>query len=139
MSAVLRGADLTSQGDWVLSVNASHLVTGAGSNFPAQFESLAGVTTLTITNAPGNWSLKARCVGGHGHGGVAIHVKRTSAGTGSGTINGGTAYVELGANDAELFTGSEARSGISLQFRLTGLSPDVPPAAYFSSIVFTVQ
>lgn len=139
LTGLTRGADITSNGDWVESISAAHLVSGAGSDLQPQFESVAGVTSLTISNAPGAWTLGVRRAGGGGHGDVTVYVKRTSGGTGSGSISGGSAYMELTSSNAELFSGTEARSGISLQFKLTGLSRGVSPATYFSSIIFTVQ
>lgn len=132
-----QAADLTSSGDWVETITAANLVSGAGSDLQAQFESISGVSTLTISIAPGAWSLRVRVSGGHGD--VTVHVKRTSAGSGSGSISGGTAYLALTGSDTELFSGSEDRSSVSLQFKLTGLSQNVSPATYLSSIIFTVQ
>lgn len=135
----ISGADLTAIGSWVLTVNGSHLTSGAGSDLPTQFESIAGVTSLNISNALGAWTLRTRLGGIGGHGDVSIFVRRVSAGSGAGGIAGGNGYVEITATDTELFTGSEARSGISLQFKLTGLSDHVAPATYLSSVIFSVQ
>ena len=139
LSGASQSADLTSGGDWVASVTAANLVSGAGSDLQAQFESVSGVTTLTITNVSGAWSLRARRSGSQWHGDVTAYVKRTSDGSGSGSISGGTAYVALASTDTEIFSGSGARGSISLQFKLTGLSKTVSPATYLSSIIFTVQ
>jgi hypothetical protein len=132
-------ADLTSTGDWIESVNASNLVSGAGSGFPGAFQSVSGTTVLSVGNAPGNWRVKARRSPGNWNGNLTIWVKRTSDGSGSGTIAGGEAFVEVGATDVEIFSGTEARSNISLQFKLTGLTCDASPDTYTSSIIFTVQ
>lgn len=135
----IQSADLTSSGDWVASVSAANLAAGAGSDLQTQFESISGVTTLTISNAPGEWSLRARRNGTQWNSAVAVFVKRTSAGSGAGSITGGGGYVEVTATDSEIFTGSGPRSGVSLQFKLTGLSKKVSPSTYLSSIIFTVQ
>lgn len=136
---LVHGADLTSMGDWVESITAANLVSGAGSDLQSQFESVSGVTSLTISNAPGAWKLQARLGGSGGHGDVTILVKRSSGGSGLGSISGGTAYMALSGSDAELFSGTEDRGNISLQFKLTGLSRSVSPATYLSSIIFTIQ
>ena len=132
-------ADLVSSGDWTATITASNLVSGAGSNLQSQVQSLAGVTTLTISNAPGSWTLRVRRTGSPWSGAVALFVKRTSAGSGSGSISGGDSFVEVTGTDVEIFNGSEARSNVALQFKLTGLSVGVSPASYLASIVFTVQ
>ena len=139
LSGAGHSADLTSSGDWVLGVNATNLVARAGSDLQAKFESASGVTTLTISNATGAWSLRARRSGGQWNGAVAMQVKRTSDGSGSGSNTGGNAYVDVSGTDSEIFSGSGNRSGISLQFKLTGLTTKVAPATYLSSVIFTVQ
>jgi hypothetical protein len=136
---VASAADLSSTGDWTENVNASHLTAGAGSNLPAAFQSVSGTTVLSIANAPGNWRVKARRGSGNWNGNLILWVKRTSDGSGSGTISGGDTFVELGATDAEIFSGTEARGNISLQYKLTGLTSGVAPDAYTSSIIFTIQ
>ena len=139
LAGTSRSADLSSSGDWVTGATASNLISGAGSDFQGQFESLAGVTTLTIFNAPGAWSLRARRGGSQWSGDVKVLVRRASGGSGIGSVSGGTGYVELTTTDAEIFSGSGARSGISLQFKLAGVSKRVSPATYLSTILFTVQ
>ena len=139
LSGSVRSADITTIGDWVTTVTAANLVAGAGSDLQAQFESISGVTTLTIFNTAEAWSLRARRSGNQWDGAVTVYVKRTSNGSGSGNISGGNAYVELTGTDGEIFSGSGNRSAISLQFKLTGLSKTVSPATYLSSIIFTVQ
>ena len=139
LSSTDHAADLVSNGDWAETITASNLVSGAGSNPQSQLQSMAGVTALTISNAPGSWTLRARRSGGPWSGAVSLFVKRTSAGSGSGSIAGGDSFVEVTGSDVEIFNGSEARSNVALQFKLTGLSVGVSPASYLSSIVFTVQ
>jgi hypothetical protein len=139
LSDLVHGADLTSSGDWVENITAANLVSGAGSNLQPQFESVSGITSLTINNAPGAWTLRVRLAGSGGHGNVTVYAKRTSGGSGVGTISGGTAYMALTGSDTEFFSGTDNRGNISLQFKLTGLSSSVSPATYFSSILFTVQ
>jgi hypothetical protein len=139
LAGFAQGADLTSNGDWIESITAGHLISGAGSDLQPQFESVPGVTTLMISTAPGAWTLRARLSGNGAHSDVTVYVKRASGGNGSGSISGGTAYMALSGSDAELFSGTGDRSNISLQLKLTGLSRKVSPGTYLSSIIFTVQ
>lgn len=139
LRAASDAADLTSMGDWTETLTASTLASGAGSDLPNQLESIAGVTTLTITNAPGAWSVRARRASSQWNNNFALFVRRTSGGSGSGSISGGEGYVEITGSDAEIFAGSESRSSISLQFKLTGLASNVAADTYLSSIIFTVQ
>lgn len=132
-------ADITVTGGWLETLNATTLTAGAGSDLVGQIESASGISVLTIINAPGNWTLRARKSGSGGHPDVTIHVRRSSSGSGSGGISGGTSFMALTGSDVEIFSGTDDRENISLQFKLSGLSKDIPPATYFSSIIFTVQ
>lgn len=138
LCTVAVAADLTSSGDWFESVTSANLAGGAGSNL-TQPESVAGITTLTIANAPGVWRIKARRSGISWPSGCSIWIKRTSNGSGSGSISGGNAFIELGTTDVEIFNGSQNRNGVSLQFKVTGLSVNHPPGNLSSSIIFTLQ
>src|SRR5688572_16101177 len=91
---VASAADLSSTGDWTENVNASQLVAGAGSGFPNSFQSVSGTTVLSIANATGNWRVKARRSSGPWNGNLILWVKRTSDGSGSGTIAGGETFLE---------------------------------------------
>ncbi len=125
-------------GDWTEVVTAANLLAGAGSDLQDQRESLAGVTTLTITNAPASWTVRARR-GSRRNDNFSLFIRRMSSGRGSGTISGAESYVEITGRDAEVFSGTGDRSAISLQFKLTGLARNVSAATYLSSITFTVQ
>lgn len=131
-------ADLSAIGSWTETVTAADLTGGAGSDL-RPFESVSGTVSLTITNATGTWQLRARRSGTQWDGHLALWVKRSSSGNGSGDISGGDAYIELTGTDTEIFSGSDNRSGVSLQFKLTGLTTGVSPSTYLSSITFTVR
>ena len=136
-----QAADVSFIGSWSHTLTASHLTAGAGSDLQNQTESVAGVTILTVSNAPGDWTLRARLgnTGGNWNDNFALFVRRTSAGSGSGSVSGGETYVEVTSTDTLIFSGSEDRNNISLQFKLTGLANNVAAATYLSSIIFTVQ
>ena len=135
----VHAVDLTSTGDWSDSANASNLVSGAGTDLPDNAESISGVTILSVSNTSGSWRVTARRSSSTWDSHLALYVKRTSAGSGSGSISGGDSYVEITGSDSDVFTGSAARSGISVQYKLTGLAHHIPPATYLSSLTFTVQ
>lgn len=132
-------ADLTALGNWTETLTASNLAAGAGSDLQNQLVSVAGVSTITISDAPGAWVVRARRSSSQWNDSFSLFVKRTSSGSGSGSISGAEAYVEITGSDAEIFSGSESRSSISLQFKLTGLATNVSAATYLSSIIFTVH
>jgi hypothetical protein len=132
-------ADLVASGGWTQRLSAAHLVAGAGSSLPAQIQSFNGLSTLSVLNAPGAWTVRVRRAGAPWPNGVTLLIKRTAAGAGRGRVTGGDAFVEVTGSETALFSGSGPRGNIPLQFKLTGLSAGLSPANYVSSIIFTVQ
>jgi len=135
-----RAADITSIGNWTESIDSIDLIAGAGSDLINLYESATNVTVLTITNVPasGAWQLNARRSDSLWDGDFSIFIKRTSDGTGPGTISGGTAYIELSTFDTQIFTGTDNRSDISVQYELTGMSKTISPNTYITSVIVTV-
>ncbi len=82
--------------------------------------------------------------------GLKIYAKRTGNGSGGGSsilgisdISGGNAtFQELSSSDAYFFEGNNygttPRSGIPIQFQITGVSVLAPVANYSTSIIFTL-
>jgi hypothetical protein len=133
------GADVSSVGNWTETIDANDLIAGAGSNVTSQYESVTGSTTHDIVNtAGGSWRIVARRADSTWHGNLILFVRRTSDGSGPGSILGGTSYVQLSALDTEIFTGTGDRSIIAVQFKLTGMSKDISPNTYSSGIIFTI-
>lgn len=133
------GADVSSVGNWTETIDASDLIAGAGSNVTSQYESVTGSTTLDIVNtAGGSWRIVARRSDGTWHGNLTLFVRRTSDGSGSGSVLSGASYVQLSTLDTEIFTGTGDRTNIAVQLKLTGMSKDVSPNTYSSGIIFTV-
>lgn len=133
------GADVSSTGSWTKTVGAGDLIAGAGSDLRSQYESVSGTTSLDITNtAGGAWRIYARRASGTWDGALRLSMRRSSDGSGSGSIQGGSSYVELSNLDTEVFAGAGNRSGIALQLRLSGMSKSVSPDTYSAGIIFTV-
>lgn len=131
-------ADIVSTGDWTEMIDASDLTAGAGSDLISQYTSATSSTTLTISNTSGSsWRVLARRSDTIWNNGFTLWAKRTSDGAGSGSISGGTVYVELTTLDVEICSGTGDRSNIGLQFKLTGMSKDVSPNTYNSTVIFT--
>lgn len=132
-------ADVSSSGNWTKTIDASDLVAGAGSDLISQHDSDSGIATLTIYNTAGaSWRLFARRSDGVWHERLELFVRRTSDGTGSGSVIDGGNYVTLSTLDTEFFTGSGDRTNIAVQYRLTGMSKTVAPDLYSSGIIFTL-
>ena len=133
-------ADLFSSGDWSETIDASDLIAGAGTDLISQYESATAATLITISNAPetGTWRVNARRLDSTWHNDFALYVRRTSDGSGPGTISGGAAYMELTTVDSEMFSGTKDRSDIAMQYKLSGMSVNVSPETYSSTVILTV-
>jgi hypothetical protein len=134
--------DLSAAGGWNQSVDQSDLVSGPGSELIEVYESTTGGTVVDVSGCTGdsdNWRIDVRRIDDGGwHGDFVLYLKRTSDGDGNGVVWGGLAYVEVTETDTELFSGAGNRSGIDLQYKLTGISTGVSPDDYSQTIIFTV-
>jgi hypothetical protein len=135
-----RGADIVVTGNWSQTVNQADLASGAGSDIRTPIESSSAQATLDIANTlGGSWSVMARKSDLNWPAGVGIAVKRTSDGSGGGSISGGTAYITLTTSDQTLFSGSGDRTGIQLQLETDGLSVSHGADNYSLNIIYTIQ
>lgn len=133
--------DISATGSWSDTIDASDLQAGAGSNLIDTYESVAGATALTISNTTGNgdnWRVDVRRTDTTWHGNFHLYVKRTSDGTGGGSISGGLDYIEITTIDSQFFSGAGDRNSISLRYQLTGMSVSVPPNAYSTTVTYTI-
>jgi hypothetical protein len=133
--------DISATGGWTQTINASNLVSGAGSNLIATYQSATNATTLTISNPTGTggrWLVNVQRTDILWSSNFTLYVQRTSNGTGTGTITGGTSYIIINTTATQFFSGRRARSGINLQYELTGMSINVPPSTYSTTVTFTV-
>jgi len=135
-----RGADIAVTGNWWQTVNQADLISGAGSDIRTPIESSTVQTTLDISNTlGGSWTVVARQSDISWPAGVSLAVKRTTDGSGDGTISGGTTYVTLTPNDQILLSGSGDRAGIQLQLETNGLSVSHGLGNYTLNIIYTLQ
>jgi hypothetical protein len=133
--------DISAVGSWSGTIDAAALQAGAGSNLTDTYESVAGATVLTIFNTASNsdnWRVDVRRTDAAWHSNFHLYVKRTSDGTGSGSISGGSSYLEIPTIDSQFFSGAGNRDGINLRYILTGMSVSASPNVYGSTVIFTV-
>ena len=133
--------DVYATGGWKLTINSSCLAGGAGSGLIESFESSLDASMINITGTSGSadaWRVRVRKSEALRLHGVALYVKRTGDGTGSGTISGGTSYTAVETSDVDFFDGCGDRTGITIQYKVSGISINVPPGIYSTTITFTV-
>ena len=126
-------------GKWQENLRANDLSGGAGTDFISPFESAVNEVDITIskTSTPtAPWKLEVRRVDTNWSPDLVLYVKRTSDGTGTGTISDGTSYQEVTTTDTLFFSGTGELSKIELQFRLEGVSAGVITADDYTTEVF---
>jgi hypothetical protein len=139
LASAVNAATLTSSGGYTDTIDASDLVAGAGSALNSTYSSASNATRLDVTGTGGGaYTVTVRMAPGTWDGSFSLSVRRTTNGTGTGTITGGTTYIQLTTVDQVLFTGTGNRSNVRVQYQLTGMSVAVPPATYSSSVIFTI-
>lgn len=136
----IQAIDIVIAGDWLLIVDASDLQSGAGSDLIDTYESIADAVSISIsgtTGASDNWRVDVKKVDTNWDSSFYLYVKRTSDGTG-GSVSGGTAYQEITNVDQSFFSGSDDVSGINIQLKLSGVSVQIPPDSYMTTVYYTV-
>jgi hypothetical protein len=141
--ARLGATDITTTMTWSVTLSASDLSGGAGTNVPSILTSSSSVTQISLANTLSSvlYHVYAHVQAVTWPAGSTLWVRRTSDGTallGLSTISGGTNYIALSTVDQEIFVGLLDRSGIAMQYKIDGLSLAVAPATYSVNVVYTV-
>jgi hypothetical protein len=130
--------DITVTGSWFLTIDASDLQAGAGSDLNDKYTSANDAVHIDISNTSGNWRVDVRRADSNWHSDFILKVKRNSDGTGSGTISGGTTEVTVPQTDQEFFTGSSDRDDVHVELTLENVSVQIPPDNYTTTVYYTV-
>lgn len=138
-SGICWAISITVTGSWSETIDESDLQGGAGSDLIDTYESAANAGIIDISATIGDWGLDVKKVDTNWHGDFHLYAKRTSDGTGSGSISGGDTYQEVTNTDASFFSGNDDRSNVDIQLQLTGVSIQVPPDIYTTTVYYTVS
>jgi hypothetical protein len=134
-----QAADITITGSWSRVIGAGDLTGGPGSNLTATYSSAANQVIMGVTSGAGmNWRVDVRRIDTIWHANFVLSIRRTSNGGGTGTIAGGTIYLQITTTSQTFVTGSGSRTGVALQERLGGVSVSIPAATYTTTIQYTV-
>ena len=134
----LEAIDISLQGDWSTTLGALDLEAGAGSELTGVHQSDTDHAVISIAGATGPWRVDARKSDLTWDSALQLAVRRTSDGTGSGSISGGTSYLDVSAFDATLFSGDADRDGVDLQIRLSGVSAALGASSFSTTLTYTV-
>ncbi len=126
-------------GSIAMTVDESDLQGGAGSDLIDTYQSASDLIRIKISQTSGlRWIVYVRKLDINWHNDLHVFLRRTTDGSGPGTIRDGTSYMELTDVDQQFFRGQRNRNNVRAQAQLTGVSVDIPPDTYSTTIYYTV-
>ena len=135
----IRTQDIIVTGSWTLTIDASDLQAGAGSDLIDTYESASDQIDITLyVQGANQWRVDVRKSDSNWHSDFQSSVRRTSDGSGPGSISGGTSYQVVTDTDQSFFNGHKDRQGIKVQLELSGVSVQIPPDTYSTTVYYTV-
>ena len=132
--------DVDINGAWSVTIDSSDLVAGAGSILKKIYESPADQVLVDILNTMGGgdtWRIDVKKSDISWNSDILVYARRTSSGSG-GTVTGGETYQEITNSDQSLFIGVADVSDIGMQYKIDGVSIDINPNNYSTTIIYTV-
>lgn len=134
---------LKTSGKWTLRLRKAELTEKKGGcDFNPMQESGVDQVTLNIKKTTGgtaSWRIDIRRVDNGWDSDLRIFAQRTSDGTGTGSIAGGSSYIEVTTIDRPFFTGSGDRLTVGIQYKVEGVSVfNLNVASYITAIWYTV-
>lgn len=125
-------------GQWSEIIDVNDLAGPPGSDLVPYLESAPNQALVDITNTNRFWDVSVYRVDSLWPAAFRLYVRRTGNGTGPRGISGGLNYLEITDIEQIFFSGQRWRRSIPLQFRLEGLSVQIPPQVYSTTIIYTV-
>lgn len=138
VSAPVGAIYISVTGSWSETINSLDLQAGAGSDLISTYESSSDQVSISISDTSGNWRVDIKKIDTNWHNDLHLFVKRTSDGSGFGSISGGESYQEILDTYQTFFNGSGDGSNIHIQQKLSGVSVQIPPDSYGVTIYYTV-
>ncbi len=129
-------------GAWDLTLSASNLVSGAGSNLADTYTSATDAAYIDISVFPyvWNWQVSVNMTVTSWNSNLQLWARRTGNGSSwFGTISGGTAYQQVTTAAQPFFAGFLNRSSVPIQYQIRNVSALIPAATYTVSIVYTLE
>ena len=138
---MLDALDFSVTGGWDLTIDATDMTGGAGSDIASDYVSAANAVLMDITGTivvAEPWYITVNKSDVEWDGSLHLSMQRSSDGTGTGTISGGTAWLELTATAQSFFQGTEDRASIQIQLMLSGVSVTLGSKVYTTQVVLTL-
>lgn len=131
-------ADIKSIGSWSETIDSLDLQAGPGSDLIGTYESASNQIKINVESTNEYWRVDVRKSDTNWHSNFQLSVRRTSDGTGNSPVSGGTSYQEITDIDQSFFNGHRQRTDIDVQLKLTGISIQIPPDTYTTTVNYTV-
>lgn len=133
--------DVLVTGSWSETIGAGDLATGAGSDLVGTVSSGAGqiwVDVASTSGASDAWRIDIRRTNAGWASGVRLWGRRTSDGTGPGSVTGGESWQEITVLDTASFSGQGDRTDIGLELQVSGLTVELPSEIRSTTVTYTV-
>ncbi|MBN1525437.1 MAG: hypothetical protein JW904_13190 [Spirochaetales bacterium] len=105
-------------GGWTVDLDETNLSGGAGSDFVSPIESASDLIDVDVTKPANGWQVSIMRTDSVWNSNIRIYARRTTDGSGTGTIADGTTYQEITTSDWYFFSGTLDRSGLKIQLSL---------------------
>ena len=126
-------------GSWSETVDSSDIIIGSEIMLPSTYTSSSSAVTMNIgANGSESWIVLVSKYDSVWDPRLHLFLRRTGNGSGNGNISGGTSFQEIGALNQTLCSGKKQLSGIPVQFQLTGITLNIPPASRSTTITYTI-
>jgi len=137
--------DINATGGWTETIDAADLTAGAGSDLTTTYTSATNATLITIINCTGstdNWRVDVRRLDINWSASFTLRVRRTNTGTagsgGGSCCTGGGSFMNITTTDQTFFSGRGNRNNVACRYRLLGMSINIPPATYSTTVIYTI-
>ena len=126
-------------GSWTETIDIADLVGPPGSDLVSSYESATNQIDIDIDyvdEVP--WSVDVRRVDSNWHANFQLFVRRTSS---HYRVYGGTTYQEVTTSNQDFFYTTQEENdeyNIKVQLRLDGVSIQIPPGTYTTTVYYTV-
>lgn len=134
---------ISGSGGWSVTIDSSDLQAGAGTNLVTTLTSSTNAGTLSGSNSFFNWHVTVQRTGNvplftPWPNGLNLQVRRTGNGTSMLSLTGGTTFMTITTTAQTFFSSPGADNSIPLQYRLTGLSLQIRPSGYKTTVTYTI-
>lgn len=130
--------DIAATGGWSETINASDLVSGAGSDLTGTYTSTNSATRLRITNATNNadtWRVDMQRTDSTWHNDFTLSIIRR---INNPKLSGGSSWTEIRTATDTFLLGRGNFNRINCRYRLQGMSVNIPPNTYITTVTFTI-